>query len=78
MVSLTPHFSDLDPRDARRRMIRETSVFLSWALGAADLFPDIPARAVRDGGFDALLNPQGGERLALVWWETVLSTGCWE
>lgn len=59
-------------REARVRMIRETSAFLTWALAEDRDLPRIPRRRSRDGGFSALLRRPGGRALADRWWQRTL------
>ncbi len=49
---------------ARVQMIRETSVFLTWALAGRGSLPRIPRRAVCEGGFARLMR-QPGARAAV-------------
>ena len=56
----------------RRQMIAETSAFLTWALRHGKSYPRIPRRAVKEGGFRALLNRPGARAAAEHWWHRVL------
>ncbi len=57
-------------------MIRETSLFLSWALARERGLPRIPRQPVAQGGFKRLLAQPGGRALAYRWWERAL-VGSW-
>ncbi len=56
------------PLDPRRRMIRETEQFLSWALAKERHLPRIPRRRVDQGGFTGLLNMPHAKTIVNHWW----------
>ncbi|QNN21960.1 hypothetical protein HED60_06640 [Planctomycetales bacterium ZRK34] len=67
-----------DPDARRRRMIAETSAWLTWALdndlegpGNAKL-PRIPRRRVDMGGFGNMLNHPGARAAVYHWWMKTL------
>lgn len=60
---------------ASDRMIREHSVWLTWALGrleegAEEEFPWIPTRPVAEGGFAGVTESAGGRLWADEWWDS--------
>lgn len=57
-----------DPLDPRRRMIRETEAFLSWALAKERHLPRIPRRRVDQGGFTTLLGLPRAKLVVNHWW----------
>jgi len=65
-------------RDLRRRMIQETSAFLTWALAAQAALPQIPSRPVEDGEVEAVMAHPGARMYVTCWWDAVLSAGWWE
>ncbi len=69
-------FRQTDDRvqDARRKMIDETSAFLTWALAEERNLPSIPRRRVDDGGFTEILLRPGGRALVTKWWSRILET----
>ena len=64
------------PRDARGRMISQTSSFLTWALAKERRLPRIPAHRVDRGGFRRLIKSPRGRAIAEGWWASVLD-GAW-
>lgn len=56
--------------DIRKRMIRETSQFLSCALSGKIRPPRIPARKVSEGGYEVLKNHFFGKIMARRFWRS--------
>lgn len=63
-----------DPDARRRRMIAETSAWLTWALNndVDGALPRIPRRRVDLGGFADLLNNPGARAAVNHWWMRTL------
>ena len=57
----------------RVRMIRETSLFLTWALAGGAGLPRIPRRAVSQGGFARLMRQPGARAAIDRWWQRTLA-----
>lgn len=67
-------FKPVPPPDAmRRKMIRETEEFLTWALRQPDGdLPRIPMRPTSRGGFRWTHKHRGARALVLHWWSKAL------
>lgn len=55
-----------------RRMIAETSAFLSWALRHPEQVPRLPRRRVDEGGFKAILSRPGAREAVRSFWRRTL------
>jgi len=58
--------------ESRRRMIAETSAFLTWALENNIEVPRIPRRRVDEGGFTRILKHPGAKTAVNWWWSRTL------
>lgn len=56
----------------RRRMIAETSAFLTWALQHPHEVPRLPRRRVDEGGFKAMLSRPGAKAAVAAFWQRTL------
>ena len=56
------------PEDRRQAMIDETGAFLTWALKHDKQIPQIPKRAVSEGGFEDKLKRKGARAAVNHWW----------
>jgi len=71
---IRPRFKGDPAEEARRRMIAQTSAFLTWALAQPDM-PRIPTRLVSAGGFAFLRYEPAARARVAQWWSHVLDMG---
>ncbi len=70
---VVPRRRRIEPEDARERMVRETSAFLTWAIRTRADLPRIPCRRLDRGGFNGLLQRRGARAAVTHWWLRALT-----
>ncbi|MDX1564692.1 MAG: hypothetical protein R3236_04755 [Phycisphaeraceae bacterium] len=58
--------------DRRKRMIAETSAWLTWAMRNQKAMPRIPTRPVSRGGFSKMLKNSGARAAVDHWWSKTI------